>query len=481
MQSYNGESQPQTFATYLGPNFGLEDSASGSGTAAATKPASRSLDQALKKAKQGGILDLQGCGLSKFPEDVRELQDLNAIEPWWDTYDLQKLDLSCNQLTHLSEEIANCESLWHVRLNSNSLRTLPFSLFASSSLKLLDLSNNQLSHLPEAIGGAQALVELHAGGNALSKVCESLGDLANLEVLDLRKNQIAALPEKFGNLEKLSQLNLSNNELQSVPACIRRLTALMDLNMSANQIWLIESDALVHLKSLVILDLSRNSLTDFSSVPKSPDLEELNLNYNQLKALRCLSNAPNLVDLNLHDNQFTSFPEMVCELKNLQTLNIFNNDLNQVDPRLALMDKLSSLNIRNNPLKYMKPAVRMLDAQAIKKHLLTRLPQEEQQTKAVKHQVHPTLHPGKKVAMKDTATRKIEALFDSHDANVDLRMTKSKFPALSKITSQKAIIPQPDVKQSIETKLTEMRMSMENFHATVPTFDFDDKVKTAYD
>lgn len=246
----------------------------------------------------------------------------------------------------------------------------------------------------------------------------------------------------------------------------------MHLDMSANEIWIVENDALVHLKKLVILDLHKNSLTDFSSVPKSDELEELNLNYNQLKTLRCLTNAPNLAELNLHDNCFTAFPESVCELKNLSTLNIFNNDLNQVSPKLALMDKLSAINIRNNPLKYMKPAVRLYNAQALKKHLLTRLPQEEQQTSVPTHQVHPSLLPTTKVNVKDTATRKIEALFDSHDADVDLRATKSKFPSLSKLNSQKTLGPQPNLQQSIETKLTEMRMSKENFH--VPSFGFED-------
>ena len=54
----------------------------------------KSLEAALKRAKQNGTLSLQARGLKVFPMEIVNFQDLNLGENWWDGFDLNKVDLS---------------------------------------------------------------------------------------------------------------------------------------------------------------------------------------------------------------------------------------------------------------------------------------------------------------------------------------------------------------------------------------------------
>lgn len=72
-------------------------------------------------------------------------------ENWWESYELNKLDMSNNQLTSIPKELATQEQLQHINLNSNILDKIPGDLF-SLILKFLDLSHNKLTKLPDNIG-----------------------------------------------------------------------------------------------------------------------------------------------------------------------------------------------------------------------------------------------------------------------------------------------------------------------------------------
>eukprot|EP00353_Schmidingerella_taraikaensis_P008550 CAMPEP_0185575716 /NCGR_PEP_ID=MMETSP0434-20130131/6828_1 /TAXON_ID=626734 ORGANISM="Favella taraikaensis, Strain Fe Narragansett Bay" /NCGR_SAMPLE_ID=MMETSP0434 /ASSEMBLY_ACC=CAM_ASM_000379 /LENGTH=204 /DNA_ID=CAMNT_0028192665 /DNA_START=63 /DNA_END=678 /DNA_ORIENTATION=+ len=165
-------------------------------------PASqKAIEAALKRAQQTGNLNLQGKGLKAFPSDICNFNELRLIDNFWEAYDLQKVDLSNNEIESIPEEIVNQETVVSFNFNTNKLAVVPNGLFALPTLKFLDLSHNILgtkavpnSYLSEAIGQCQSLVELHLAGNQLTHLPESLGDLANLEILNAKDNKLQALP-----------------------------------------------------------------------------------------------------------------------------------------------------------------------------------------------------------------------------------------------------------------------------------------------
>ena len=155
------------------------------------------------------------------------------------------------------------------------------------------------------------------------------------------------------------------------------MKCLTDLTLSKNRIVEIEPDAFDNLVSLVILDLSQNSLIRFESVPHSKSLDSLLLSYNRIDLICNLERAPNLTVVDLHSNKLSVFPEEIANLRKLKTLQVSNNDLGDLDPRLALLPHLVRLSVEGNPLKCIKTSVRNAGAEALKKYLRMRLSEAE--------------------------------------------------------------------------------------------------------
>ena len=107
---------------------------------------------------------------------------------------LQRLDLSGNRLTYLSDE----------------------SLYTMATLEVLKLADNQLAALPPTVfNKSQQLKELHLQNNSLTLVTPELfTGLSNLVLLNLSHNAISShllSPTTFGGLNKLKVLDLSYN------------------------------------------------------------------------------------------------------------------------------------------------------------------------------------------------------------------------------------------------------------------------------
>ena len=154
------------------------------------------IEGALKRAKTTGTLNLQGRGLSEFPEDICKFSDLRLLDNWWESYELTKLDMSNNQLQNIPGELSTQEQLQYLNFNSNELDNISGEVFALA-LKFFDASNNKLTLLPDMLGSCVSLVELNLGGNKLTELPFTFGGLENLEVLDLKKNYLDSLPKSL--------------------------------------------------------------------------------------------------------------------------------------------------------------------------------------------------------------------------------------------------------------------------------------------
>lgn len=148
----------------------------------------------------------------------------------------QMLDLTSNRFESLPSDFNRLENLEVLSLSKNKLAILPSnfgdtveianpnapgsSWSKSSKLHWLDLSENQLTHLSTSFGHFISLEHLELQHNKLEKLPENIGFLSNLNYLNLEENKLSALPASFAWLDSLRVLVLSKNHFQNQPPAI---------------------------------------------------------------------------------------------------------------------------------------------------------------------------------------------------------------------------------------------------------------------
>lgn len=147
-------------------------------------------------------LTLSRAGLTIFPKCLTRLTHLNM------------LDLSCNQINKLPDNIGILASLTRLDVRSNKLQALPQSIGRMSRLTYLNASNNFLTSqgLPPSLGSLASLKTLNLGLNKLDSLPPTFEGLRGLEELKLFYNQFVVAPEFLKGLSNL-KVDLRGNPL----------------------------------------------------------------------------------------------------------------------------------------------------------------------------------------------------------------------------------------------------------------------------
>ena len=127
-------------------------------------------------------------------------------------------------------------------------------------------------------------------------------------------------------LSSMTELDLSKNQITDISS-LGSLTNLTTLALFDNRITNISF--LGSLTNLTTLDLSYNRITDFSSLGSLTNLTTLNLYNNQITDISFLGSLTNLTTLHLGDNQITDF-SFLGWLTNLTTLTLANNQITDI-------------------------------------------------------------------------------------------------------------------------------------------------------
>lgn len=208
--------------------------------------------------------------------------------------------------------------------------------------------------------------ELGVVTSFVEKQCSQFG-----KTLDVSRNNIFFLDSRFLNLRELRCLNLSGNAMsQSLNGSeFTYLTNLKYLDFSSNRLDLLYSTAFQELRSLVILDISKNNhyfesegVTHMLNFTKNlKNLRVLLMNHNKIststntemesQSLERLEFRDNRLDLLWRDGD-TRYCNYFKKLVNLNVLDISHNNLNFIPEEVfgGLPDKLSELYIKNNRL-----------------------------------------------------------------------------------------------------------------------------------
>jgi internalin A len=332
-----------------------------------------------EKKEKTGVLNLNNCGLTEWPDELFELTWLKVLLIGdgfiWENRNIvwnyakggkSSKDID-NRLKDIDPRIKHLSNLTHLILNSNKIKQISnldnnrnlveINLWANNierienleylvKLTILDLSENDINK----IGGLQSLKKLKSillNWNQIDKI-ENLEYQIELEELFLCNNRITNI-RNLDNLKSLKILDLSENRIQLIKNLKTQLN-ISTLNLSWNLIK--EIQGLENLTNLSVLDLKRNQITKIENLEGLANLSELYLANNQIPEIKGLEGLGNLSILHLGSNQISEIKGL-DGMANLTELDLSSNQLSEIKGLEGLAN-LSELYLGGNQIPEIK-------------------------------------------------------------------------------------------------------------------------------
>lgn len=314
-----------------------------------------SIDRAIKRAREGGRLNIANTQLSRIPEAVYNMYkpdpshvidfSSDSGSAWYEYSDLTYFNAADNDIDTVEDEFVD----------------------TFGGVESIDLHNNKLGCIPQSFLQLGVLTSINLAGNNIDEASLSiLCQIDNLVDLNVSRNRLSgSLSTKLSNLHRLTTLDISENELDAIEHALIGCTKLQKLNLSGNRIEKLGVSQLSKQLDLIELDASRNRIdTSFVDMDLTfPRLERLNLAHNAITNTTAVSNhlvlnlpvlstllllqnkisnlhglsIPAVVNLNIEGNRFTVLPDAVFDLRHLRHLDISDNQLTEIDYRLGFM------------------------------------------------------------------------------------------------------------------------------------------------
>lgn len=297
-------------------------------------------------------LSVGGNKLTVLPEGLSSLQKLC------------NLDLSCNNLKAIDNEVGRMKSLTNLRVANNPLRERRHLTMATEDIKT-ELRSRLLPPEPaESVNNDEPL----SGNISLEPPSVKTWPITTSGIVDRSSTQLQSVTP--GDLEPIllttpiKSLLLHHNALTEIPLAV----------------------ALAH-NALTTLDLAHNRLSTssrpyLSSHLSLPHLTTLSLASNVLATLDPLLtslSAPLLQTLNISNNRLSSLPPLRESFPSLVTILAADNSVEEVE--VESVRGLRVLDLTGNEISHLRPELGMLEAEGLREFLVTgnrfRVPRRE--------------------------------------------------------------------------------------------------------
>uniref|UniRef100_A0A8C5NAM6 non-specific serine/threonine protein kinase n=1 Tax=Gouania willdenowi TaxID=441366 RepID=A0A8C5NAM6_GOUWI len=229
-------------------------------------------------------------------------------------------------------------------LSSNSLVALPSVVpWGLIHLKTLNLSHNELRDLPSVPSSQEVictrLQQINLSHNQLISLPSALLHLTNIKKISASKNQLKVLFDiptdtNWIGLRKLEELDVSENCLSALPTAVTHcLKSLSVLNVSRNQLSTFPDPWACPLRQLKASSNMIESLPNTISIFWKSQLQEVDFSENSLKELPSyIFELETLVSLRLCGNHIATLPAPnKWRCSHLRTLDLSRNHLGKTE------------------------------------------------------------------------------------------------------------------------------------------------------
>ncbi|KAL2084815.1 hypothetical protein ACEWY4_020333 [Coilia grayii] len=197
-------------------------------------------------------------------------------------------------------------------------------------------------------------------GLAPTSACPSTCDCLNTAVKCVNKN-LTSIPQPLPEDTKTLFITGNNIQRLTTDSFPKPLTNLTEVYLTGNGIEEIDSRVFYNVPNLSLLDLSNNSIREFSAEALAPDNTLLTLNlsrslynysYNGEISRLFINSTPKLSKLDLSNNQMVFLPDsMFTGLLDLTFLDLRKNSIVSVSSGTLRNPLLSVLDLRDNALR----------------------------------------------------------------------------------------------------------------------------------
>jgi len=210
------------------------------------------------------------------------------------------LDLSECKITGYEKELDLLQECKHLKaldlsFNDDTMRNTDFSLRKLICLEKLNLES---AYQPD-----------------LNFDLSFLKDLKELKYLNVSDNNMYDF--QFSELPHLEELYLWGNDFQNI-TFLKNNKSLKVLNLTMN--WISDISVLSDFLELEILHLAENSIQDISSLSKLKNLKKLYLRENSIQDISALETSESLEYLDIQENPIQHKDKQVKALKTIENL-----------------------------------------------------------------------------------------------------------------------------------------------------------------
>lgn len=265
-------------------------------------------------------------------EETSSTEEEQAVSVFWRGLQLPWLEL--DWFMDLSSRIT------HLDLSSNCLTALPSVVpWGLLHLQSIDLSNNLLKELPAAHTSQEV-------------ICSSL------QQVNLSHNQLTSLPSGLLHLTLVQRVFAAKNQLTTlfdIPQDTNwiGLRRLEELDVSDNCLSSLSSEVVHSLKSLSVLNVCRNRLSDFPD-PWACPLRQCKVSSNEIQILPDTISIfwrTHLQEVDFSENSLTELPSYIFELEALVSLRLCGNQIAALPPPSKWKcSRLRTLDLSRNQL-----------------------------------------------------------------------------------------------------------------------------------